>query len=179
MGRKPSTQWDFGELFPTAETRTVFSVTDLTLRLKRLIEKKFTNVLVSGEISNWRLQSSDHAYFVLKDANAQLNCVLFRGGAGGRPGRAKDHLAPLDEWDTTAERRGTATGVATAYRSTLARHSEAALRLVCLGPLRRRSRDESAQGNFGCEGCCSPGELGSLGHRFTNGLRACFLRRPE
>ena len=82
MGRKPSTQWDFGELFPTAETRTVFSVTDLTLRLKRLIEKEFTNVLVSGEISNWRLQSSGHAYFVLKDTNAQLNCVLFRGEAG-------------------------------------------------------------------------------------------------
>ncbi|HTH49732.1 MAG TPA: exodeoxyribonuclease VII large subunit [Candidatus Limnocylindria bacterium] len=82
MGRKSSTQWDFGELFPTAETRQVFSVTDLTLRLKRLIEKEFATVFVSGEISNWRLQSSGHAYFVLKDANAQLNCVLFRGEAG-------------------------------------------------------------------------------------------------
>ena len=82
MGRKPSTQWDFGELFPTAETRQVFSVTDLTLRLKKLIEKEFAKVLVTGEISNWRLQASGHAYFVLKDANAQLNCVLFRGEAG-------------------------------------------------------------------------------------------------
>ncbi len=82
MGRKPSTQWDFGELFPVAETRQVFSVTDLTLRLKKLIEKEFAKVLVSGEISNWRLQSSGHAYFVLKDANAQLNCVLFRGEDG-------------------------------------------------------------------------------------------------
>ena len=82
MGRKPSTQWDFGELFPVAETRQVFSVTDLTLRLKKLIEKEFAKVFVSGEISNWRLQSSGHAYFVLKDANAQLNCVLFRGEDG-------------------------------------------------------------------------------------------------
>jgi exodeoxyribonuclease VII large subunit len=82
MPRKSSSQWDFGELFPAAETRSVFTVTDLTLRLKRLVEKEFASVFVGGEISNWRLQASGHAYFVLKDANAQLNCVLFRGEDG-------------------------------------------------------------------------------------------------
>ena len=81
MARSRS-QWDFGELFPAAETRQVLSVTDLTARVKRLVEKEFGSVFVSGEISNWRLQSSGHAYFVLKDAGAQLNCVLFRGTAG-------------------------------------------------------------------------------------------------
>jgi exodeoxyribonuclease VII large subunit len=82
MARPSKNQWDFGELFPSAETRKVWSVTDLTGRLKRSIEKEFASLWVSGEISNWRLQSSGHAYFVLKDAGAQLNCVLFRGQAG-------------------------------------------------------------------------------------------------
>jgi exodeoxyribonuclease VII large subunit len=40
---------------------------------------------VAGEVSNFRLQGSGHAYFVLKDAGAQLSCVLFRGqGGAGR-----------------------------------------------------------------------------------------------
>ncbi len=82
MARSSKNQWDFGELFPAADTRTVWSVSDLTGRLKRSIEKEFGSLWVSGEISNWRLQSSGHAYFVLKDAGAQLNCVLFRGQAG-------------------------------------------------------------------------------------------------
>src|SRR5262249_35544908 len=34
---------------------------------------------VSGEITNLRVQSSGHIYFTLKDAAAQLSCVLFRG----------------------------------------------------------------------------------------------------
>ena len=82
MARSSKNQWDFGELFPAAETRTVWSVSDLTGRLKRSIEKEFGSLWVSGEISNLRLQSSGHAYFVLKDAGAQLNCVLFRGQDG-------------------------------------------------------------------------------------------------
>lgn len=82
MARSPKNQWDFGELFPAVETRTVWSVSDLTGRLKRSIEKEFGSLWVSGEISNLRMQSSGHAYFVMKDAGAQLNCVLFRGQAG-------------------------------------------------------------------------------------------------
>ena len=82
MARSSKNQWDFGELFPAAATRQVWSVSDLTGRLKRVVEKEFGTVWVSGEISNLRLQSSGHAYFVLKDAGAQLNCVLFRGQAG-------------------------------------------------------------------------------------------------
>ena len=82
MARSSKNQWDFGELFPAAETRKVWSVSDLTGSLKRSLEKEFASLWVSGEISNWRLQSSGHAYFVLKDAGAQLNCVLFRGQGG-------------------------------------------------------------------------------------------------
>lgn len=89
MARQPQTQWDFGELFPPAETRKVLSVSELTLQVKRLLESQVGSVWVTGEISNLRLQPSGHAYFTLKDAGAQLACVLFRGEAAA----SRDALA--------------------------------------------------------------------------------------
>src|SRR5262249_5713565 len=73
------TQWDFGELFPAAQIRRVLSVTELTLQIRRLLEKQVGGVRVAGEITNLRLQGSGHMYFTLTDAGAQLSCVLFRG----------------------------------------------------------------------------------------------------
>jgi exodeoxyribonuclease VII large subunit len=76
---KPSkSQWDFGELFPTEAVRKVLSVSELTGNIKRLLEKQVGQVAVSGEITNLRAQASGHVYFTLKDAGAQLACVLFR-----------------------------------------------------------------------------------------------------
>jgi exodeoxyribonuclease VII large subunit len=79
MGRKTTTQWDFGELFPAEPARHVYTVGELTGAVKRLLERELGSVWVSGEMSNYRMQSSGHAYFTLKDAAAQLSCVLFRG----------------------------------------------------------------------------------------------------
>jgi exodeoxyribonuclease VII large subunit len=83
MPRTPQSQWDFGELFPPAVTRRVLSVSELTTQVKRLLEQHVGTVWVTGEISNLRVQPSGHAYFTLKDAGAQLACVLFRGEAPG------------------------------------------------------------------------------------------------
>jgi exodeoxyribonuclease VII large subunit len=75
-----SSQWDFsGELFPRQAGRRVFSVSELTSDIRRLLEKQLGQVWVAGEITNCRAQSSGHVYFTLKDAGAQINCVLFRG----------------------------------------------------------------------------------------------------
>src|SRR5881394_1755542 len=79
MGKQTKSQWDFGELFPTEPTRRVLTVSELTTQVKRLLEKSIGLVWVTGEVTNLRVQSSGHAYFTLKDANAQLSCVLFRG----------------------------------------------------------------------------------------------------
>jgi exodeoxyribonuclease VII large subunit len=80
MSKPAKSQWDFGEMFP-AESRNagrkVLSVWELTSDIKRLLEKQIGSVWVSGEITNLRSQSSGHIYFTLKDAAAQLNCVLF------------------------------------------------------------------------------------------------------
>jgi exodeoxyribonuclease VII large subunit len=76
---KVKSQWDFGELFPPESTRRVWTVTELTVSVKQLLERELGRVWVTGEISNLRQQSSGHFYFTLKDAGAQLSCVLFRG----------------------------------------------------------------------------------------------------
>jgi exodeoxyribonuclease VII large subunit len=81
MAKPMTSQWDFGELFPAEATRRVWTVSELTGQVRRLLEQHLGTVWVTGEITNFRVQASGHAYFTLKDAGAQLNCVLFRGEA--------------------------------------------------------------------------------------------------
>ena len=81
MSRKAKSQWDFGELFPTEQTRRVLTVAELTTTIRKLLEKEVGEVWVTGEVTNLRAQASGHCYFTLKDASAQLGCVLFRGEA--------------------------------------------------------------------------------------------------
>ena len=59
--------------------RQVYTVSELTLRLKAALEEAFPAVWVEGEISNLRTPGSGHSYFTLKDEGAQLSAVLFRG----------------------------------------------------------------------------------------------------
>jgi exodeoxyribonuclease VII large subunit len=63
------------------EGERVDSVTQITRRIKDLLEDGIGTVWVEGEVSNHRKQSSGHHYFTLKDAGAQLACVLFKGNA--------------------------------------------------------------------------------------------------
>jgi len=58
--------------------RAVLTVSELTRRLQEVLEDRFPAVWVEGEISNFRLYGSGHAYFTLKDADAQVRAVLFR-----------------------------------------------------------------------------------------------------
>jgi len=57
------------------------SVSELTAIVKTVIDEAFGIVWVVGEVSNWRQQSSGHCYFTLKDAGAQLRCVMWRTSA--------------------------------------------------------------------------------------------------
>ncbi len=57
------------------------SVADFTRRIKALLETQIRPGWVRGEVSNLRRQASGHIYFSLKDAEAQLGAVLFRGDA--------------------------------------------------------------------------------------------------
>jgi len=61
--------------------RAVLTISELTARIREALEDRFPAVWVEGEISNYRVYGSGHAYFTLKDADAQLRVVLFRNRA--------------------------------------------------------------------------------------------------
>ena len=85
----------------------VLTVTEVTRRVKGALEDKFTSVWVEGEISNLRMPQSGHVYFTLKDANAQLAAVLFRGPAAGVKFKLQDGLAVIAFGDISVyERQG-------------------------------------------------------------------------
>ncbi|NOZ03395.1 MAG: exodeoxyribonuclease VII large subunit [FCB group bacterium] len=57
----------------------LLSVSEITGRIKSLLEGTFPEVRISGEISNFTHHSSGHMYFTLKDNRAELRAVMFRG----------------------------------------------------------------------------------------------------
>ncbi len=59
----------------------VLTVSQLTLLIKELLETSFHRLWVEGEISNFSSPFSGHYYFVLKDEQAQVRCVMFRNQA--------------------------------------------------------------------------------------------------
>jgi exodeoxyribonuclease VII large subunit len=85
----------------------VLTVTELTRRVKSLLEGQFPSLWVEGEISNLGIAPSGHAYFTLKDANAQLSAVLFRGSANKLTFKLADGLQVLAFGEISVyERRG-------------------------------------------------------------------------
>src|SRR5438445_4901795 len=58
--------------------RKVWTVSELTARIRDLLARNFTDIWVTGEISNAREAQSGHFYFTLKDASAQIRCVCFK-----------------------------------------------------------------------------------------------------
>ena len=60
------------------EPRRVLSVSELTGRIRTLLEERFLEVWVEGELSNCRVWNTGHMYFTLKDANAQIKGVMFK-----------------------------------------------------------------------------------------------------
>jgi exodeoxyribonuclease VII large subunit len=66
------------ENFNQIEVRTV---TEFTRDIRRLIEDKFPEVWVRGEISNFVRAASGHIYFSLKDDHSQVRCAFFRSKA--------------------------------------------------------------------------------------------------
>ena len=59
----------------------IYTVSKLNKYIKKLFENDFNlqDIWTLGEISNFKLHSSGHMYFVLKDKESQIKCVMFRG----------------------------------------------------------------------------------------------------
>ena len=62
----------------------VYTVSQVSQHVKEVLENDplLADVLVEGEVSNLRVSSAGHSYFSLKDDQALLNCVMFRGQPG-------------------------------------------------------------------------------------------------
>jgi exodeoxyribonuclease VII large subunit len=59
-------------------SRRVLTVTELTVRVRDLLESEFFEIWVEGELSNCRLWNTGHLYFTLKDSASQIRGVIFR-----------------------------------------------------------------------------------------------------
>lgn len=58
--------------------RNIYTVSELNMQARALLEGSFPQIWVEGEISNLARPRSGHIYFSLKDARCQLRCAMFR-----------------------------------------------------------------------------------------------------
>jgi exodeoxyribonuclease VII large subunit len=61
--------------------RKIYSVTEVSFEIRELLERRFIDVWVEGELSNFKTSAAGHLYFTLKDERAQLSAVCFRNTA--------------------------------------------------------------------------------------------------
>ena len=74
----------------SGDNSPALSVSELSGALKRTIETAFGQVRVRGEISGFKRHASGHCYFSLKDENACMDAVIWRGGAAALAFRPED-----------------------------------------------------------------------------------------
>jgi exodeoxyribonuclease VII large subunit len=63
---------------PPVPTRRIYTVTELTVRVRDQLEEHFFEVWVEGELSGVRLWNTGHLYFTLKDSSSLLKGLMFR-----------------------------------------------------------------------------------------------------
>src|SRR4026208_1682387 len=81
----------FSSLFDETERRPL-TVSELTGAVRKSLESRFSSVWVEGEISNFKVHSSGHWYFTIKDEGAQLRAKCFRSANTRIRFRPKDGL---------------------------------------------------------------------------------------
>ncbi|MFH1406831.1 MAG: exodeoxyribonuclease VII large subunit [Candidatus Omnitrophota bacterium] len=67
------------ELFNPAQTRKVYTVSELSRDIRSILETSFAAVWVEGEVSGYSKHTSGHIYFSLKDEQALVRCAFFKG----------------------------------------------------------------------------------------------------
>lgn len=91
----------------TNATENILTISQLTRRIKSLLENDLGTVWLSGEISNWKQAASGHAYFTLKDENSQIDAVIFKGKLSRLKFEPESGLEVLAHGQITVyERRG-------------------------------------------------------------------------
>ena len=83
MNERPSSiAEDLGPVLEADQGPPILTVSEISGLLKRTVEENFSAVRVRGEISGFKRAQSGHLYFTLKDADAVLDGVCWRGQAG-------------------------------------------------------------------------------------------------
>ncbi|RYY47217.1 MAG: exodeoxyribonuclease VII large subunit [Sphingomonadales bacterium] len=91
----PSAENNIGRLVAEempGDNAAAMSVSELSGKLKRVVEGEFGHVRVRGEISGWKRAASGHGYLCLKDADAVIDGVIWRGAASALPFAPQDGL---------------------------------------------------------------------------------------
>src|SRR3989339_1098442 len=73
----------------------ILTISELTRRIRNSLEQDYFNLWVVGEVSNVKKPTSGHVYLTLKDANAQLQSVMFKFIANSVKFELKDGMEVL------------------------------------------------------------------------------------
>lgn len=78
--------------FPGESPETALAIATLTRAAKDVIEGAFTPLWVRGEISDFKAHRNGHWYFSLRDAEARVRCVMWRGDVQRAPTKPTDGM---------------------------------------------------------------------------------------
>ena len=126
---------------PPRSNTPEYSVSEISNALKQTVEQTFENVRVKGEISGFKRHSSGHLYFALKDADAVLDAVCWRGSA------TRLGLSPEDGMEVVASGRLTTYPGRSKYQMVVER-MELAGQGALLKLLEDRKKKLAAEGLF-------------------------------
>ncbi len=73
-----------------AQNTRIFAVSDLVRAARLTLESRFSDLRVEGEVSGFKRSANGHVYFTLKDAEAQLDCVMYARDASRLRFRLQD-----------------------------------------------------------------------------------------
>ncbi len=77
---------------PANSEHHILTVSELTSQIKALLEDEFNFIWISGEISDFRIPTSGHFYFTLKDEKARIQAVMFKGQNRHLPFQPEDGM---------------------------------------------------------------------------------------
>lgn len=77
---------------PANSEHRILTVSELTSQIKALLEDEFNFIWISGEISDFRIPTSGHFYFTLKDEKARIQAVMFKGQNRHLPFQPEDGM---------------------------------------------------------------------------------------
>ncbi len=128
-------------MLPLTSTLPEYTVTELSMALKKSVETGFSQVRVTGEISGFKRHTSGHLYFTLKDETSVLDGVCWRGTAQNMS------VSPQDGMQVIASGRLTTYPGRSKYQIVV-EHMEPAGEGALLKLLEERKKKLAAEGLF-------------------------------